>query len=80
MRDDAEARLLRIFQDLFRYRGGALSDDVAMGALEAWDSMQQLVLVAEIEAAFGIRLTTDEILRMTSVGEIRRVLDRHLPG
>jgi len=78
MNDDTANKLLQIFRDLFKYSGDSLSDDVSMDNLEAWDSMQHLILVTELESAFGAHFTTDEILAMTNVGEIRKVMDRHL--
>jgi len=71
---DTSTPLLRIFQDIFGYTSAELPDTVSPDDVEGWDSMQHLTLAQEIEAAFGVRLTTDDILAMTSVGEIRRII------
>jgi acyl carrier protein len=71
---DTDTALLRIFQDLFNYPETELPDSVSPEDVQGWDSMRHLALAQEIESAFGIRLRTPDILRMTSVGEIRRIL------
>ena len=71
---DSDTILLRIFRNLFNYPGTDLPDDVSPQDIEGWDSMRHLALAQEIEGAFGIRLGTADILGMTSVGEIRRIL------
>ena len=74
MNGETDSKILAIFRDLFLYGDEALPDDAAMGTVAGWDSMQHLALVAELEASFRVRFTTAEILDMTTVGAIRRVL------
>lgn len=39
-----------------------------------WDSLQAMNLVVAIEEAFGVKLSTREIVSMRSVGLVRKVL------
>ncbi|MBN1675429.1 MAG: acyl carrier protein [Kiritimatiellae bacterium] len=74
MQTELDAKLLQIFRDLFRFPGESLEPNLSMQDVDGWDSMQHLILIGELEAAFGVRLSTNEILAMTSVAEIKRVL------
>ncbi len=51
-----------------------VSDDLALGGIESWDSLRHMQLITAIERAYGLTLTFDEIILMTSVGAIRQVL------
>ncbi len=56
-------------------------DDAAINAAsnqdntENWDSMHQLLLVAELEDAFDLSLEPEEIAEMRSVADILRILN-----
>lgn len=54
-----------------------VSDHTANEALEAWDSMGHINLILEVESVFGITLSAQEALDMTSVGAIKKVLGSH---
>jgi acyl carrier protein len=51
-----------------------IDDDLAMKDVPAWDSLKHMELITGIEQAFGVELSFDEIVTMTSVGEIKRVI------
>ena len=52
-----------------------ITDNLTIDDLEIWDSLKHMDLVVSIEQAFNIELTFDEIIIMTSVVAIKRVLD-----
>lgn len=45
-----------------------------MKDVDTWDSLIHMELIASVERSFGLQLTFDEIVAMTTVGEIKRVL------
>ncbi|MPY87953.1 MAG: hypothetical protein GEU99_08535 [Luteitalea sp.] len=45
--------------------------------IPAWDSLGQLVLMAQLDERFGIRLTEAELPGLKSVQDILDVLQRH---
>lgn len=49
----------------------------ARNDIPAWDSLGQLVLMAQLDERFGIRLTESELPALTSVQDILDVLHRH---
>ncbi len=52
----------------------AVTNDLAMKDLDAWDSLKHMELVVSLERSFRLELTFDEIVAMQSVREIKRVL------
>jgi acyl carrier protein len=49
-------------------------DAAAIGTQERWDSLAHMCLVLELEAALGRPLATDELLEISSLDGIARVL------
>jgi len=60
--------------DVLQMPAAAITENVAMKDLEAWDSLKHMELVVAVEQNFQIQLTFDEILLMQSVGAIENVL------
>lgn len=52
----------------------AITDATSNENTEAWDSMGHMTLVAELEAAFGVSFSAEEVLTMTTVAAIKRAL------
>ena len=42
----------------------------------AWDSLGQILLIAEIEEVFGLRFTTEEVFEIVTIGDILRILGK----
>ena len=45
--------------------------DLKLGDLDEWDSVAHLELIAAIEQAFGVELSADEMVELTSLEKIR---------
>ena len=67
-------QLEEIFSTIFGIDSGLIRDDLSPANLEAWDSMAQFRLIAEIEGVFNLSLSYEEIFSMNSVGDIKRVI------
>ncbi len=52
-------------------------DDLAYNSIREWDSVGHMALVAELEDTFNIMLETDDIVAMSSVAEIKRILKKY---
>jgi acyl carrier protein len=67
--------------DVLKMAETDITDNLTIDDFEAWDSLKHMDLVVSIEQAFNIELTFDEIIIMTSVVAIKRVLnDRGVLG
>ena len=43
----------------------------------SWDSFNGLMLVSELETAFKVKFTMDEVTAVRCVGDIQKALERH---
>lgn len=75
-RPDAD-RLLSLISEILRIPPQSVADALDMAQTETWDSLTHMELIAGLEQDFGIELTSDEIIMMTSIGSIKDVLRSH---
>ncbi|MDQ8698268.1 acyl carrier protein [Hyphomicrobium sp. LHD-15] len=68
--------IISIFADVFQYTG-PLTRTTSPEDISRWDSLQHIALVRELEMAFSIRLSMDEMMEIRSVADIETVLQRH---
>jgi acyl carrier protein len=54
-----------------------IRDDSSPETIENWDSFHGLVLIDELETAFNIKFTLDEVTNTKTVGDIKRNLLNH---
>lgn len=67
MLHDVIARVLKI-------PVASITDESTPDTLRRWDSLRHLDLMTAVEDAFSVRFSTAEIVRVKSVGDIRRLL------
>ncbi|MCQ2343455.1 MAG: acyl carrier protein [Paludibacteraceae bacterium] len=67
-----EEKVLQIIKETFEL--ATVDKTCSQKTCEAWDSMGQLNLVAELEDAFEISLEPEEIGQMTSYDDVIRIL------
>lgn len=54
-----------------------ISNQVSQEDLEVWDSMTHLALVSELEQAFDIFLSDDDIIEIKTIGDIKKTLVKY---
>ena len=54
-----------------------IDDTSGPETIERWDSFQKLILLDDLETAFEIKFTLDEILSINTVADIKRNLLNH---
>ena len=67
--------IVEVFSDIFQFTG-ELSPQTTSKDIGRWDSLQHVALIAAMEDTFAISLSMDEMMEITSVADIERVLDR----
>jgi acyl carrier protein len=60
----------RIMADVFEVEKGSISDLIAYGNHEKWDSIHHLNLIVELESHFGMFFEPEEIQLMTNIDRI----------
>ena len=55
----------------------AVNDATSNTTVSAWDSLNHVTLLLELEAAYNVSFAAEEALAMTDVAAIKRVLRSH---
>lgn len=66
--------LVSLFAEVLQTDASALNDDTSPDNTAKWDSLAAMHLVAAIEEKFNVRLSTKEIMKMSSIGLARKTL------
>jgi acyl carrier protein len=66
--------LIKLFSEVLSVPAEKLNDDSSTENTSQWDSLAAMHLVAAIENHFKITLSTKEIMKMSSIGLARKVL------
>ena len=67
-------RLAKVFDRVFGLQ--QIDDTLSIVSYDPWDSMAHITLVLELEAEYGVNISTDEAIEITSVPEILSMLSR----
>lgn len=54
-----------------------VNDQTSPENTESWDSFNALVLVTELESAFGVKFTIEEVVSVKKVADIKAILKKH---
>lgn len=63
-----------VFAEVLGIPAASITDDTSPDNTPQWDSLQAMNLVAALEEAFDVKLSTKEILSMRNVGIVKKVL------
>lgn len=66
--------LTDLFADVLQVDPTLLNDDTSPDNLKQWDSLAAMALVAAIEDKFKVRLSTKQIMKMSTIGRARKAL------
>ena len=69
-------RLTAVFANILKVPADRLSDKTSPSNTPEWDSLAVINLTLALEFEFGVKLTMQEIMSMTSIGIARSVLTR----
>lgn len=73
---DTLARLQEIIRNVFDDDSLVVGRETAAQDVEAWDSVQNVTLMLEVESTFGVRFSTSEMAYLKNVGELADLIDR----
>lgn len=69
-----EAELKRIFSRVLHIKESEVNPSLSQLNTRRWDSITHITLIAEIERAFKMRFTNDEVMQLTSFGAIVKTI------
>lgn len=71
-------KLTSIFQTVFNDNTIELSDELTANDIEKWDSLNHMLLISEIEEAFGIKFRLKDLNKMRNVGDMIGIIESKL--
>lgn len=71
------ADALAMLEECFALPSGSLQPDMLREAIDEWDSMGALMLMAELDERFGIELTAEVSREMQRVDDVLQFLRQH---
>lgn len=74
MSNQNEDRLKEIFAKVFLIDEDEINDKLSRKDVEEWDSMGHLMLISEIESAFGVFIGDEDITKIRTIADIKKVL------
>ena len=75
---ETKDRIIKTFSAVFNVEKRKLKMTDTMEDIESWDSIGQLQLIMNIEAEFGIRLSTEDVVQIDSVEKCIDVVSKLL--
>lgn len=73
-------RLKQIMSDVFEVRPDQIGDETSQETLADWTSLAHLRLITELESQFGVQVSMDEALSLTSYAKLVGFLAEHGDG
>ena len=65
---------MKVFAKVFEMEEEEITDETSPGTVVLWDSLRHLKMIMEIESAFHMKLTMQEIRSMVTFARIREVV------
>lgn len=73
-------KIKKIIADTFQIKESEITLQVKMEDIDSWDSLTHMELVMSLEEEFGIEFTSDEIMEMTNVEKIVKIVGEKTDG
>ncbi|MGL1934867.1 MAG: acyl carrier protein [Fibrobacterales bacterium] len=73
-----EEKLTQIFQVLFSLDELVLTNEMNAQSIQGWDSLNHIKLMLQIESAFNISFSNDDIAQNLNVGDLKVLIDKKL--
>lgn len=75
---DTLSRLEKVFRNIFDDDSIVLSRETTAQDIEAWDSVQHVTLMLEVESEFKVRFSTSEMAYLKNVGELVDLVEKKM--
>jgi acyl carrier protein len=66
--------LIELFAEVLQVDSAQLNENTSPQNTSQWDSLAAMALVAAIEERFDVRLSTKQIMKMSTIGRARQAL------
>ena len=66
--------LVQLFAEVLEVNPAELNDNSSPESVKQWDSLAAMTLVSAIEDKYNVRLSTRDIMKMSTIGRARKTL------
>ena len=70
-------KFVKVVSKVLKIKPNKINDKTSPMNVKSWDSFRGLLLITEIEKAFRIKFSMDEILSIKDIGGIKSILKIH---
>ncbi len=70
----------KIIAETFHIKEADIKPELEMQDIDGWDSLTHMELIANLESDLDIEFTADEIMEMTSIAKIEKLVGEKLNG
>jgi acyl carrier protein len=71
-----QQKLIVAFNESLKIPLEKINDELVYGA-EGWDSVGHMILVASIETAFDIMISTEDVIDLSSFGKAKEIIAKY---
>lgn len=68
------SKITEVFSHVLGIPEEKVTDDLSPQNESSWDSLNAIILITELEHAFGIQFGYDEAMQVKNVGDARRLI------
>ena len=72
-----QQNLQQVISKAFGLAANDITDELEYQSIPEWDSVSHLVLVTELESAYGITIDMEDVLTMGSVAKVKELLKKY---
>jgi len=72
-----QQNLQQVMAKAFGITPNDITDELEYQSIPEWDSVSHLVLVTELETAYGITIEMEDVLLMGSVAKVKELLKKY---
>ena len=72
-----QEKLVNAFADALMIEKEQVTDGLKYQSIPNWDSISHMILITNIEDAFNISLSTDDVIAMSSVAIAKDIISKH---
>lgn len=70
----------KIISETFHIKEADIKPELEMADIDGWDSLTHMELIANLESDLEIEFTADEIMEMTNIAKIEKLVGEKLNG
>ena len=70
-------KLVQAFANALNIDATAVVDTLSYQGIPEWDSVSHMVLITELEDAFGISIDTNDVIDMSSVAKAKEIIAKY---